>query len=175
MVFFLALNNKLRYNVFGEIMRRVFFFSFFLVLLDQILKIIFKSNMVLEETIVIIKNFFNITYVLNDGAAWSILSGYTFLLILVAFVALGVIYFFFIKKKNLSKLETITYSFLIGGIIGNLIDRIIYGKVIDYFDFNIFGYDFPVFNIADICICLSVFVLIIDVVKGEINERNNSK
>ena len=131
--------------------------------------------MVLEETIVIIKNFFNITYVLNDGAAWSILSGYTFLLILVAFVALGVIYFFFIKKKNLSKLETITYSFLIGGIIGNLIDRIIYGKVIDYFDFNIFGYDFPVFNIADICICLSVFVLIIDVVKGEINERNNSK
>ena len=81
----------------------------------------------------------------------------------------------FIKDKELRKQDTIVYGLLIGGIMGNLIDRIVYGSVIDYLDFNIFGYDFPIFNLADTLICISVFFLIIDIIKGEIYERNRSK
>lgn len=63
---------------------------------------------------------------------------------------------------------------MIGGILGNLFDRIIYGYVIDYLDFYIFGYNFPIFNIADICIVISVILIIIDTLwggKGEVRGK----
>ena len=77
---------------------------------------------------------------------------------------------FFIKNKELKTLEIITYGLLIGGIIGNLIDRIIFGYVIDFFDFLIFNYNFPVFNFADIFIVLSAGLIIIDTFRGETHE-----
>lgn len=69
----------------------------------------------------------------------------------------------------------IIYGILLGGIIGNLIDRIIYGYVIDYLNFNIFGYNFPVFNFADICIVISIFIIIIEILKGDKNAVQGSK
>ena len=70
--------------------------------------------------------------------------------------------FFEIKKiKKLDKFDIIGYSLLTGGIIGNLIDRIIYGYVIDYLDFYIFNYNYPVFNFADISIVIGVIIVII--------------
>ena len=85
------------------------------------------------------------------------------------------IYNYFFKIKNIKTVEFISYSVLIGGIIGNLWDRLKYGKVIDYLDFKIFGYNFPVFNFADICIVISVILLLIDALidKGEGNAKNN--
>ena len=62
---------------------------------------------------------------------------------------------------------------LIGGILGNLFDRIIYGYVIDYLDFYILGYNYPVFNIADMCIVISVFLIIIDTIRGGFNENKS--
>ena len=71
------------------------------------------------------------------------------------------------------KRNTLLFGLLFGGIIGNLIDRIFYGYVIDFLDFTIFGYDFPVFNFADICIVSGIFLLIIAICKKEdINEVN---
>ena len=121
---------------------------------------IISSKMLVNSSITIIKNFFNITYVKNIGAAFSILSGSRILLIMIALIAIYIIYKLLVKNKNLNKINIINYSLLIGGIIGNLIDRIIRGYVVDYLDFTIFNYNFPIFNIADICIVISCILLI---------------
>ena len=80
----------------------------------------------------------------------------------------------FIKDKKLSKLDIVLLSMLIAGIMGNLIDRVIYGYVIDYLDFYIFGYNFPVFNLADTLIVLSAIALFIKSLKEEYNGKIHS-
>ena len=151
--------------------KKLTIYTIILILIDQIIKIVVNSSLKLYESITIIKNIFNITYVQNKGAAWSILAGNRFLLISIAIIALFLIFIFFIKDNKLSKLEIIFYSLLISGIVGNLIDRIIYGYVIDYLDFNIFGYNFPIFNFADILIVVSVVLLFIFSIKEEVCKK----
>lgn len=151
--------------------KRLTIYSIILIVIDQVIKLVVNSSLKLYESITIIKNFFNITYVQNKGAAWSILSGNRFLLIGIAIIALFLIFMFFIKDKKLSKLEIIFYSLLIGGIVGNFIDRVIYGYVVDYLDFNIFGYNFPIFNFADICIVVSVILILIKSIKEEVCKK----
>lgn len=145
------------------------------VLVDQIIKLIISGTMGLGSSISVIPDFFSVSYVENDGAAWSIFSGNRIFLILISVFALILIYSYFFKIKNIKTVEFISYSVLIGGIIGNLWDRLKYGKVIDYLDFKIFGYNFPVFNFADICIVISVILLLIDALidKGEKDAKNN--
>lgn len=155
-------------------MKKIILISSFLTLLDQMIKLIVDKNLILGESVKIIDNFFYFTYVKNYGAAFSILTGSTIFLIIIGFLALFLIYQFLIKNKSLSKIEFITYSFLIAGIIGNLLDRIIRGYVIDYFDFKIFGYNFPIFNLADTFIVLSVISIIYITLKEEYNGKNNS-
>lgn len=151
--------------------KKLTIYSIILIVIDQVIKIVVNSNLKLYESITIIKNFFNITYVQNKGAAWSILSGNRFLLIGIAIIVLFLIFMFFIKDKKLSKLEIIFYCLLIGGIVGNFIDRAIYGYVVDYLDFNIFGYNFPIFNFADICIVVSVILILIKSIKEEVCKK----
>lgn len=143
--------------------------------LDQVIKIIIINSMNLYQSVNIINSVFNITYVRNNGAAWSILSGNRILLILISIVALTLIYFYFIKDKKLTKLENFSYGLLIGGTVGNLIDRIIYGYVIDYLDFKIFSYSFPVFNFADICIVIGIALICISLIGGEMRDRTRDK
>ena len=116
--------------------------------IDQIIKLIIRKNMNLYNSIKIIKNFFNITYVKNIGAAWSIFSGFQIPLIIFTIIV------------------------LLGGILGNLFDRIFLNGVIDYLDFIILGYDFPIFNFADIAIVISMFSLVFLELRGE---KNDSK
>ena len=118
----------------------------------------------------VIADFFNITLIGNTGAAFSILSSNTLLLIVISVIALNFIYFFLIKGKKLNNLEQITYGLLIGGIIGNLVDRVAHGQVIDYLDFSIFGYNFPIFNLADIAIVVAMILLVVQIIKGDKNE-----
>jgi len=143
------------------------------VLLDIFTKAFINNSFNLMETKTIINNFFSITKVYNTGASWSILSGYRFVLVIIAILMLALLVYyqtkFILNKRNIMAL-----GLLYGGIIGNLIDRIAYGYVIDFLDFNIFGYDFPVFNVADICIVLGIFLLIIAIYKKEdINEDSS--
>lgn len=145
-------------------------FSLILVCLDQIIKHIVELNMKLNSSINIINGFFDLTYVRNNGAAFSILENNRILLITVTIIALIGI-FIYLKTKKINKLEIVTYSILIGGIIGNLIDRLLYGYVIDYLDFKIFNYNFPIFNLADTLIVIGAFLLIITMLVGEKNER----
>lgn len=144
------------------------------VLIDQIIKMVVTSNMSLNSTILVIPNFFSITYVKNDGAAWSILSGNTIFLILISIVALLIIIMYVFKNSDIKTFEFMNYSILIGGILGNLFDRIKFGSVIDYLDFKIFNYNFPIFNFADMCIVVSIFLLLIYFINSEAkNARNN--
>ena len=144
-------------------MKRLTYTSLIVIILDRITKLLAKS---LIKDVVIVKNFFNIAFNINPGGAWSILSGYRELLIFVSCIALLVIYFTFIRGRELSKLNSIVLGMLMGGIIGNLIDRLMYGYVIDFLDFIIFRRHFPTFNLADSAIVISVIILIFIEFKG---------
>ncbi|MBP3921071.1 MAG: signal peptidase II [Bacilli bacterium] len=151
-------------------MKKITIYSLIIFIIDQITKLIISFNMELNTSIPLIKNFFNISNVHNYGAAFSILYGNRILLISVSIIVLFAIYYFLLKTITNRKIDIIIYSLLVGGITGNLFDRIVYGYVIDYLDFKIFGYNFPIFNIADICIVISMIALIIDMLVGEKNE-----
>lgn len=136
--------------------------------IDQLIKNIVINVLKVGEGLTIIKDFFSITYVRNSGAAFSILESNTFLLIAISLCVL-IFIFKYISKDNLRDFEYILYGILSGGICGNLFDRIVYKSVIDYFDFNIFGYNFPIFNFADVLIVISMFLIIITM-KDDKNE-----
>ena len=126
--------------------------------IDQLIKFFVASNMYVGQSITIISNFFKITYVTNDGAAFNLFSGNILFLVIIAILVI----FYIIKNiKTLEKKEKYIYSILIAGILGNLIDRIFRGFVIDYIDFRIFGYDMAIFNFADICIVCSCILLVL--------------
>ena len=142
-------------------MKKVLIYSFGLVWIDQILKMIVNTTIKLNSTIILIKDFLNLTNVKNTGASFSILTNHTYLIIVFSIIALIFIYKYLLKGKKLDKFETLSYSLLVGGILGNLIDRIVRLYVIDYIDIRIFDYDFPIFNFADICIVISVITLLV--------------
>jgi len=148
-------------------MKKILVIAFVCTLLDQVIKNVLISVFSVGSSISVIDGFFSITMLQNTGAAFSILSSSTLFLILISIVALNLIYFFLIKGRELNRFDIIVYGVLIGGIIGNLIDRVVHGSVIDYLDFNLFGYNFPVFNFADICIVISIILIIISICKGE--------
>ena len=136
-------------------MKKMYIISFLVVLVDRITKILVEKFLD-GKVIDIIKKFFYFTYVKNDGAAFSILETKVLLLAIISFLALAFLIYYVTKydKKNIG------YFFLIGGIIGNLIDRIFLGYVIDFIGIIIFKYNFPIFNIADIFIVLgAIFIL----------------
>ncbi len=142
-------------------MKRLGILSFILIIIDVIIKVIVDKCMNIYDTIKIIPNFFNIMYVRNTGAAFSIMENSRVLFIVIGIIAIYLIWRFFIKDKQLNNYYIVIYSMLIAGIIGNMIDRILYGYVIDYLSFNIFGYSFPIFNLADTFIVVSIIMLII--------------
>ncbi len=143
--------------------------------LDQIIKLVIGSKLLLGESITLIPGFFKITLVHNKGAAWSILNNQALLLVAIGLIALVVVYFVLIKGKTLKKLDILLTGMLVAGIVGNLIDRIRFGYVVDYLDFNFFGYDYPIFNLADIFIVVSIIALIIKSIKEEKDAKVQSK
>ena len=141
-------------------MKKISLIGILVFIIDRITKIIITNNFVLNIRNEIIKGFFYITNCHNEGAAFSIFSGNVIFLIIITFI---VIYLIFTTLKRKSKLDDITivsYGLLLGGIIGNLFDRLFYGYVIDFIDLIIFKYDFAIFNVADIAICIGAFMLL---------------
>lgn len=156
-------------------MKKMTFISLFCLILDQLVKIIIVNLFSAHHGITIIPSFFSLMYVQNTGAAWSILDGNRLFLITTSILALIIIYFIFIKNQELKKIELIIYGILTGGILGNLFDRIFRGYVIDYLSFNIFGYKFPIFNLADIFIVCSVFIILILTLRGVKQDDSTSE
>ena len=136
----------------------MFIISFIILIIDIISKRLVVNYLMDSESISIIDDFFRITYAKNTGIAFSFLEGHVWFIILMTIIVIGFI-IKYVKDNDINKKELVGYSFIIGGAIGNLIDRIMYGYVIDFLDFNILGYDFPIFNLADSFIVIGVVIL----------------
>ena len=135
-------------------------------LIDVITKLVIDNYLALMQNITIIKNFFSLTKVYNYGASWSILTGQRWFLIILSIIILICLILYQNKFKE-NKRNMITFSLIYAGIIGNLINRLIYGYVIDFFSFNILGYDYPIFNLADVYIVIGILLLIYAIIKKE--------
>lgn len=149
---------------------KVYLTSVIVLLIDQIVKLLIKTNMNLNEEISIIPNFFSIQYLKNTGAAFSILENQTILLAITSIICISVIIYYLKKEENLTTAMYLSLGLVLGGILGNLIDRIVYQGVIDFLSFQIFNYNFPVFNIADIGITIGVLLLIIIYISRDIKK-----
>lgn len=127
--------------------------------LDLITKYMIQNHIALQN-VEIIKGFFSLTYAENTGMAWSLLSGKQAFLSIVSAIAIGVM-IYYVVAKNLDRFTKIALALMIGGAAGNLFDRLFLGYVRDFLDFIIFGYDFPIFNVADSALSIGVILLII--------------
>ncbi len=135
-----------------------------IVILDQVTKLIILNTVPYAHSIEVIPNFFDITHRVNTGAAWSILEGQMYMFYGITIVAL-IVFAYYFKDVNFKskKVYSLGISILIGGTIGNFIDRLRIQGVVDFLDFNIFGYDFPVFNVADAALNVGIFLFILAV------------
>jgi len=140
---------------------RVPAFAALIVLLDQLTKYVVAIRLKPIATHAVIPDFFNLSYVENQGAAWGMLAGRQLFLIAFSVITLG---FLIWKRRQLFMHlwgSTLTMSLLFGGVIGNLIDRVRLNYVIDFLDFHWRqAYHFPSFNVADASICCGVFLFI---------------
>ena len=142
-------------------------------IIDFCSKLVVSNLLEIGDSILVIDKFFRITYVRNTGAAWSLFANNKYLVLILSFIIIIGIILYVYKNKCNNKIEKIGYSLIIGGAIGNFVDRILYGYVIDFFDFNIFGYDFPIFNIADCCVVVGAILFAVWVIFFENkNEKN---
>lgn len=141
------------------------------VVIDQITKQVIVHQMVIGESISVIDGFLSITSHRNAGAAWGMLQGKMLFFYVVTLVIVGVL-LYWIKTLDFKKerLLGIALALILGGAIGNFIDRILYQHVIDFIDVIIFGYDFPIFNIADSSLTIGVILMGIDTIKAMIQE-----
>jgi signal peptidase II len=144
--------------------------SGFGIFFDQITKVFIDRSMQLFDSIVIVENFFQLTYVRNKGAAFSFLSNASWRLpffISVSIVAAFVILIAFRRLRDDQKLAHISLALIFSGAVGNLIDRIRLGEVIDFLDAHWYRHHWPAFNVADSLICVGVFLLAIDMIMEE--------
>ena len=137
------------------------------VILDQITKLIVVNNMAApdpitnfsHESITVIENIISFRRVHNYGAAWGILSDHRWVFILVTAIAIVILPIFLYKYRKLHFLFGFSLSLIIGGAIGNMIDRVFLGYVVDFLEFTFIN--FPVFNVADICVTCGAVLMFI--------------
>lgn len=136
-----------------------------LVGIDQAIKYLTLISLEPVGNIDIINGFFSLTYVENRGAAFGMLQGGKWLFIVLTVIVCLVLFVYYSKLAEENKLLIVRVSIVLicAGAIGNAIDRIFRGFVVDMLNFNILGYDFPVFNFADICVCVGAFLLVIGI------------
>ncbi len=154
--------------------QKIYMITCISLIIDQLIKLIISRTMKLYQSITIIKNFFSITYVKNTGAAFSILKDNTLFLIIISVIFILLLNHYIKKENNYTKLSIISYGLIMGGIFGNLIDRVMHHAVIDFLSFTIISYEFPIFNIADICITIGIILFIISSII-EKKENDNVK
>ena len=148
-----------------------------ILLLDQWSKFWIHRSMELHQSIPVIPKFFNLTYIRNPGAAFGLFSESggmlrTFAFIGISLIALVVLGYLYSKTLDRNRLLRLALSLVTGGAIGNLIDRVRMGEVIDFLDFYIGSSHWPAFNVADSCISVGVFLILL---QGWVTPRDRSE
>jgi len=131
--------------------------AFLIVFFDQLTKFFIVKHFKVSQSLPILNNIFHLTFVKNTGAGFGILKGFNSFLILISLAVIGIIFYYYRQIKQNQILLQIIAAFVLGGTIGNLIDRINLGYVIDFLDFRIW----PVFNIADSFVTIGIIGLVI--------------
>ena len=140
------------------------FICFYILSVDQWTKYVVQQKLPLYLRVEVIHGFFNLTHVRNTGGAFGIFGGQrgglgSLLFVVVSLIAIGILLFLFIKMKEEKEMISFSFPLILAGAIGNLIDRLRYGEVIDFLDFHLFSYHWPAFNIADSAITVGVILL----------------
>ena len=154
--------------------KKIFLLSSLFIVFDQIIKVIIRNTLTYHVEYFIIPKFFYLTYVKNTGGAFSMLENNQLFLALIGCFFIAFIVSYIYKKKDIKKIDVITYSLLISGIIGNLIDRILLNGVTDYIGLIFGNYYYPIFNFADICIVIGVIILVLIEFRGEKNGSSSN-
>ena len=145
-------------------------------IIDQATKLYIDRSMHMFQSITLVENFFNITYVRNRGAAFSFLANASWRLpffITVSFVAAIVILIAFKKLRDDQRLAQVSLAMIFPGAVGNLIDRVRLGEVIDFLDVHWYQHHWPAFNVADSLICVGVALLALDMLAEEKRHKRN--
>ena len=134
--------------------------------LDQLTKQLILEYFKMGQAVQVIKGFFNITLHFNPGAAFGLMSGLSdglrqVALGITAALAIACVVFFLLKDYLEDKIGQVALAMVLGGALGNLIDRLVIGEVVDFLDFYVSAWHWPAFNLADSAICLGVFILLL--------------
>lgn len=144
-----------------------------LVGVDQATKYITLTLLKPVGNIDIINGFFSLTYVENRGAAFGMMQGGKWIFVILTLIVCIFCVFYYSKLAAENKLFSVRTAIVLvcSGAVGNLIDRLFRGYVVDMLNFNILGYDFPVFNFADICVCTGAFLLVMGIMFFDKEDR----
>lgn len=143
---------------------RLFLVAGITVLLDQITKLLIVHYLAHGQTVPVVHGFFNITHVLNQGGAFGIFAQQsqmirTLVFLVFSFFAVGVIFYMYMGVPKTHPWLANAFALILGGAVGNLIDRVRMGKVVDFLDFNLYFMRWPSFNVADSAICIGVAIV----------------
>jgi signal peptidase II len=147
--------------------QRIFYFVLIIVLIltDQVTKALIARNIFLNSSVKVIPGFFQLVHIRNRGAIFGFFnqsgSQLVYLLLsLASFTALGLVIYYFFKTPADEKFLRISLSLILAGALGNFIDRIFRGSVIDFLDLSVKGWHWPSFNVADSCISIGALMLV---------------
>lgn len=154
-------------------------FCFGVLLLDQWTKYLIVQKLLLYQKVEVIQGFFNIIHVRNTGGAFGIFGGEngglgSILFVVVSLIAIGAIIYLFIKIGEDEKTLALSFSLVLSGAIGNLIDRLQYGEVVDFLDFYLSTYHWPAFNIADSAICIGIGLMALELLARDKKKLKSS-
>lgn len=143
-------------------------------LIDQLTKVYIDRSFALYESVEVVPNFFHITYLRNKGAAFGVLADSAFRIpffIAVSLLAVAMILWYFRQLPQDQVGQQLGLSLILGGALGNLIDRIRLGEVIDFLDVHWYRHHWPAFNVADSAICVGVGLLLLCMWRFERREK----
>ncbi|MFQ6611913.1 MAG: signal peptidase II [Fidelibacterota bacterium] len=142
---------------------KVLLISAVMVLIDQGTKAAVRGSMTLQESIPVIPKFFHLTYITNDGMAFGINIPFGIIIFSIVSVIFTVFLIWYLwKNQNQRRMLKIGIALILAGAVGNLIDRLVFGKVVDFLDFMLAGHHWYIFNIADSCVTVGMGLVILD-------------
>lgn len=168
----------LRTHIKNEVTCLVIYYliAFIVFVIDQLTKYVIATKLELRDQISVIGDFFLITSHRNTGAAFGILENQRFFFIIITIVVvIGIVWYIQKMKNTGNKLLPFALSLVLGGALGNFLDRALTGEVVDFLQFNFGSYTFPIFNIADSCIVIGVALIIIDSFREMSLEKKQAK